>query len=79
MPNDIVKTKERPDIVSFPCCIKKKVLALTVTWQKAVNEVYERNRLQYADLVKDGIANRWDLSYVLSCRSGSKGLLQNLW
>ena len=47
--DDIVKTKQRPDI------------EFTVPWEEAVEEAYERKLLRYIDLVKDCIANGWNV------------------
>ena len=62
IPDDIVKTKQRPDIVLFSRGSNKIIfIELTVPWEEAVEEAYERKLLRYLDLVKDCIANGWNV------------------
>ena len=42
--DDIVKTKQRPDIVLFSRGSKRIIfIELTIPWEKAVEKAYERN------------------------------------
>ena len=61
IPDDIVKTKQRPDIVLFSRGSNIIIfIELTFPWEEAVEEAYERKLLRYLDLVKDCIANGWN-------------------
>ena len=48
IPDDIVKTKQRPDIVLFSRGSNRIIfIELTVPWEEAVEEAYERKLLRY--------------------------------
>ena len=60
VPEDIVKTKQRPDIVIFSKTSKRIIfIELTVPWEEALEEAYERKKLRYTDLVEECKVNGW--------------------
>ena len=60
VPEFIVKTKQRPDIVLFSKSSKRIIfIELTVPWEEALEEAYERKKLRYTELVEECIANGW--------------------
>ena len=60
--DDLVKTKQIPDIVLFSRGSKRIMfIELTVSWEKAVEDAYERKVFRYIDLVKDCTANGWNV------------------
>ncbi|MGH0130475.1 UNVERIFIED_CONTAM: hypothetical protein FKN15_042544 [Acipenser sinensis] len=60
-PPEIATTNLQPDIVLWSGSARLvHLIELTVPWEDAVDEAYERNKLRYARLVAEAEHNRSD-------------------
>ena len=59
-PTDIITTSLRPDIVMWSVTEKRVLIVeLTVPWEGAIQEAYERKKSRYADLVAECQQRGW--------------------
>ena len=59
-PPEIATTNLRPDLVLWSSSTKKVyIVELTVPWEDAVEEAYERKSLKYAELAADAEQRGW--------------------
>ena len=59
-PPEIASTNLRPDLVLWSAALKLVyIVELTVPWEGAVEEAYERKKLRYAELAADAHQNGW--------------------
>lgn len=59
-PVEITETNLRPDLVLWSASLKLiYIIELTVPWEGAVEEAYERKKLRYADLAVDVQQQGW--------------------
>ena len=59
-PAEIASTNLRPDLVLWSPSLKLVfIIELTVPWESAVEEAYERKKLRYADLAADAQQQGW--------------------
>ena len=59
-PAEIASTNLRPDLVLWSSSLKLAyIIELTVPWEGAVEEAYERKKLRYAELVADAQQQGW--------------------
>ncbi|XP_078118984.1 uncharacterized protein LOC144525794 [Sander vitreus] len=60
-PAEIAATNLRPDLVLWSALLKLVyIIELTVPWEGAVEEAYERKRLRYAELAADAQQEGWN-------------------
>ena len=60
-PPEIATTTLRPDLVLWSPSLKKVyIIELTVPWEDAVDEAYERKHLRYADLAAEAQHRGWN-------------------
>ncbi|KAJ8410049.1 hypothetical protein AAFF_G00210900 [Aldrovandia affinis] len=75
-PPEIITTNLRPDLVLWSTSQKLLVIVeLTVPWEAAVGEAYERKRLKYSDIAAEAEQRGWRAQCSRS-RSGVEVLLQ---
>lgn len=61
-PPEIAVTNLRPDLVLWSrSCQRVFIVELTVPWEDAIGEAYERKRLRYADLAAEVEARGWNV------------------
>ena len=59
-PAEIASTNLRPDLVLWSASLKLVyIIELTVPWEGAVEEAYERKKLRYADLAAEAGQRGW--------------------
>ena len=59
-PAEIATSNLRPDLVLWSASLKQVyIVELTVPWESAVEEAYERKKLRYADLAADAQQRGW--------------------
>ena len=59
-PPEIITTSLRPDLVLWSTSQKAVfIVELTVPWEAAVGEAYERKRLKYADIAAEAEQRGW--------------------
>uniref|UniRef100_A0A3B1JD36 Reverse transcriptase domain-containing protein n=1 Tax=Astyanax mexicanus TaxID=7994 RepID=A0A3B1JD36_ASTMX len=74
-PPEIVTTSLRPDLVLWSTAQKSVfIVELTVPWEGAVGEAYERKRLKYSDLKADAEQRGWR-AQVLPIEVGCRGFV----
>jgi hypothetical protein len=80
IPQDIVETRLRPDIVLLSRSTKQLVfIELTVPWEERAEEAHERKRLKYDELVEQCRAKGWS-TRCDAVEVGCRGFIcQSLW
>ncbi len=74
-PAEITSTNLRPDIVLWSPSLKLVyIIELTVPWEGAVEEAYERKKLRYAELAADAQQQGWKAK-VRSVEVGCRGFV----
>lgn len=74
-PAEIASTDLRPDLVLWsPSLRLVYIIELTVPWEGAVEEAYERKRLRYADLAADAQQQGWK-AFVRPVEVGCRGFI----
>ena len=59
-PAEIATTNLRPDLVLWSASLKQVyIVELTVPWESAMEEAYERKKLRYAELAADAQQRGW--------------------
>ena len=75
VPAEIVKTSLRPDLIMWSVSHKTcYIVELTVPWEAAVEEAYERKNLKYAELAAQIKQNGWQVD-VLPVEVGCRGFV----
>lgn len=75
IPPHITKTSLRPDIILVSEATKQLVLLeLTVPWEERMEEVQERKREKYQELVEDRRRNGWKTT-CMPVEVGSRGFV----
>jgi len=77
---DVVHTRLRPDIVIWSTIMKILIMVeLTVPWEEAVDEAYERKMLKYQELADECRQKGWK-TWVFPVEVGCRGFsAQSLW
>ncbi|XP_035862163.1 uncharacterized protein LOC118496075 [Sander lucioperca] len=74
-PAEIAATNLRPDLVLWSALLKLvNIIKLTVPWEGAVEEAYERKRLRYAELAADAQQQGWNVK-VCPVEVGCRGFI----
>ena len=74
-PPEIVTTSLRPDLVLWSTSQKAVfIVELTVPWEAAVGEVFERKKLKYADIAAEAEQHGWR-AQVLAVEVGCRGFV----
>ena len=74
-PPEIITTSLRPDLVLWSTSQKAVfIVELTVPWEAAVGEAYERKRLKYADIAAEAEQRGWR-ARVLPVEVGCRGFV----
>ncbi|KAJ8362447.1 hypothetical protein AAFF_G00373990 [Aldrovandia affinis] len=74
-PPEIITTNLRPDLVLWSTSQKLLVIVeLTVPWEAAVGEAYERKRLKYSDIAAEAEQRGWR-AQVLPVEVGCRGFV----
>ena len=75
VPAEIIETSLRPDLIIWSSSHKTcYIVELTVPWEAAVEEAYERKSLKYADLAAQIKQNGWQVD-VLPVEVGCRGFV----
>lgn len=75
VPVDIVRTSLRPDIILWSYSQKScYIIELTVPWEGAVEEAYERKKSKYAEIAAQARSNGWRVE-VLPVEVGCRGFV----
>lgn len=60
-PPEIATTNLRPNLMLWSSSLRRVyIIELTVPWEDAVEEVYERKSLKYAELAADAEQHGWE-------------------
>ncbi|KAJ8389643.1 hypothetical protein AAFF_G00118800 [Aldrovandia affinis] len=74
-PPEIITTNLRPDLVLWSTSQKLLfIVELTVPWEAAVGEAYERKRLKYSDIAAEAEQRGWR-AQVLPVEVGCRGFV----
>ncbi|TWW62702.1 hypothetical protein D4764_04G0013490 [Takifugu flavidus] len=61
-PSEVAVTNLRPDLVLWSkSCRRVFIVELTVPWEEAIGEAYERKRLHYANLAAEAEGRGWSV------------------
>ncbi|TWW71679.1 hypothetical protein D4764_16G0001760 [Takifugu flavidus] len=61
-PSEVAVTNLRPDLVLWSkSCRRVFIVELTVPWEEAIGEAYERKRLRYANLAAEAEGRGWSV------------------
>lgn len=76
-PPEIVVTNLRPDLVLWSkSCRRVFIVELTVPWEEAIDEAFERKRLRYANLAAEAEEKGWNVK-VWPVEVGCRGFVAN--
>ncbi|KAE8295057.1 hypothetical protein D5F01_LYC05980 [Larimichthys crocea] len=74
-PPKIAVTNVRPDLLLWSkSCRRVFIVELTVPWEEAINEAFERKRLRYANLAAEAEDQGWNI-FVHSVEVGCRGFV----